>query len=206
MHTRLWSLIIFYICRLAWRILEQKILSTATRVSFWVCVGLLCCGFKFKIFKLRWEILYRSNSHDFGNCIGFQWGQVRQGSSSSLVSEKNCRLHWSWSTEFQHQLERWVGIQRSDSQTQVCKSLFYGYCWNYYNRPDLIDFDELNPNDPIACLNNAFDVAERELGLPRLLDAEGKYSTSTRLVLRVTLLLLQIWWYLNPMTSPSWHT
>ena len=45
------------------------------------------------------------------------------------------------------------------------------------HRPDLIDFGSLNPNDPIACLNNAFDVAERELGLSKLLDAEGRCAT-----------------------------
>jgi len=40
------------------------------------------------------------------------------------------------------------------------------------HRPDLINFDQLNPNDPITNLNNAFDVAERQLEITRLLDAE----------------------------------
>lgn len=39
-------------------------------------------------------------------------------------------------------------------------------------RPDLIDFDSLHADQHIPNLNNAFDVAERELGLARLLDAE----------------------------------
>jgi len=39
--------------------------------------------------------------------------------------------------------------------------------------PDLIEFDKLVPNRHIDNLNNAFDVAERGLGIPRLLDAEG---------------------------------
>ena len=41
-------------------------------------------------------------------------------------------------------------------------------------RPDLIKYEQLKSTQPITNLNNAFDVAERELGIARLLDAEGK--------------------------------
>ncbi|CAD6193236.1 unnamed protein product [Caenorhabditis auriculariae] len=40
------------------------------------------------------------------------------------------------------------------------------------HRPDLVDFDKLNPNDHIGNLNHAFDVAEKKLEIARLLDAE----------------------------------
>ncbi|XP_076359799.1 spectrin beta chain, non-erythrocytic 5 kst [Tachypleus tridentatus] len=40
------------------------------------------------------------------------------------------------------------------------------------HRPDLINFRALQPHDHIDNLNNAFDIAQRELGIPRLLDAE----------------------------------
>lgn len=40
------------------------------------------------------------------------------------------------------------------------------------HRPDLVDYYSLNPNDHIENLNKAFDIAQRELGVPRLLDAE----------------------------------
>ncbi|XP_054271663.1 spectrin alpha chain, non-erythrocytic 1 isoform X2 [Macrosteles quadrilineatus] len=40
------------------------------------------------------------------------------------------------------------------------------------HRPDLIDFKELQPTRHIDNLNNAFDIANDELGIPRLLDAE----------------------------------
>ena len=41
------------------------------------------------------------------------------------------------------------------------------------HRPDLIDYKALQPSHHIENLNNAFDVANNELGIPRLLDAEG---------------------------------
>ena len=44
-------------------------------------------------------------------------------------------------------------------------------------RPDLINFEALNPKNPAASLNNAFDVAEKELGIARLLDPEGRLPT-----------------------------
>ena len=40
---------------------------------------------------------------------------------------------------------------------------------HYLYRPDLINFEQLKSTQPLANLNNAFDVAEREL------DAEGKF-------------------------------
>jgi spectrin beta len=40
------------------------------------------------------------------------------------------------------------------------------------HRPELINFDHLNPNDSLSNLNNAFDVAENQLEIARLLDAE----------------------------------
>lgn len=41
------------------------------------------------------------------------------------------------------------------------------------HRPELIDFDKLRPDNPIYNLNLAFDIAERYLDIPRMLDAEG---------------------------------
>ena len=42
------------------------------------------------------------------------------------------------------------------------------------HRPDLIDYRNLDPNDHLGNLNNAFNVAENKLGIARLLDAEGE--------------------------------
>jgi len=41
------------------------------------------------------------------------------------------------------------------------------------HRPDLLDFNALIGQDNMTNLNHAFDVAERQLGIARLLDAEG---------------------------------
>ncbi|KAF6212345.1 hypothetical protein GE061_012867 [Apolygus lucorum] len=40
------------------------------------------------------------------------------------------------------------------------------------HRPDLMDFSALQPQKHIDNLNNAFDIAHTELGIPKLLDAE----------------------------------
>ncbi|KAI1720497.1 spectrin repeat domain-containing protein [Ditylenchus destructor] len=40
------------------------------------------------------------------------------------------------------------------------------------HRPELINFDGLNPQDALGNLNSAFDIAEKKLDIARLLDAE----------------------------------
>ncbi len=53
--------------------------------------------------------------------------------------------------------------------------VYYNDIHNYYRplRPDLIDYDGLRPNNAISNLNNAFDTAQKQLGIASLLDAEG---------------------------------
>ena len=60
-------------------------------------------------------------------------------------------------------------------------SLNYTLC--LFLRPDLINFEGLNPKTPTASLNNAFDVAEKELGIARLLDPEGTALSTLVLLL-----------------------
>ncbi|XP_055880886.1 spectrin beta chain, non-erythrocytic 2-like isoform X3 [Biomphalaria glabrata] len=40
------------------------------------------------------------------------------------------------------------------------------------HRPDLINYDRLDPAEHINNLNNAFNVADKQLGIPKILDAE----------------------------------
>lgn len=49
------------------------------------------------------------------------------------------------------------------------------------HRPELIDYNSLVPSRHLENLNNAFDVANAELGIPRLLDAEGIISSINKL-------------------------
>uniref|UniRef100_A0A8C5PPS0 Actinin alpha 3 n=1 Tax=Leptobrachium leishanense TaxID=445787 RepID=A0A8C5PPS0_9ANUR len=45
------------------------------------------------------------------------------------------------------------------------------------HRPDLIDYSKLRKDDPIGNLNTAFDVAEKFLDIPKMLDAEDIVNT-----------------------------
>ena len=41
------------------------------------------------------------------------------------------------------------------------------------HRPDLLDYNKLSKDNPLDNLNLAFDIAEKHLNIPRMLDAEG---------------------------------
>lgn len=44
------------------------------------------------------------------------------------------------------------------------------------HRPDLIDYSKLSKDNPLENLNTAFDVAEKYLDIPRMLDPDGEFS------------------------------
>lgn len=59
----------------------------------------------------------------------------------------------------------------------------FSSCWRdglafcaliHRHRSDLIDYDSLSANNPIQNLNLAFDVAEKHLDIPPMLDANGR--------------------------------
>jgi hypothetical protein len=45
------------------------------------------------------------------------------------------------------------------------------------HRPDLIDYNRLSKDNPLENLNTAFDVAEKYLDIPRMLDPDGRFVT-----------------------------
>ncbi|XP_074786926.1 alpha-actinin-4 isoform X9 [Athene noctua] len=46
------------------------------------------------------------------------------------------------------------------------------------HRPELIEYDKLRKDDPVTNLNNAFEVAEKYLDIPKMLDAEDIVNTA----------------------------
>lgn len=50
------------------------------------------------------------------------------------------------------------------------------------HRPDLLDYHKLTKDRPLDNLNLAFDLAEKHLNIPRMLDAEGEYLMSSCLL------------------------
>ncbi|CAB1347721.1 unnamed protein product, partial [Coregonus sp. 'balchen'] len=51
------------------------------------------------------------------------------------------------------------------------------------HRPELIDYDKLRKDDPLTNLNNAFEVAEKYLDIPKMMDAEGMHGAQVTPVL-----------------------
>ena len=50
-----------------------------------------------------------------------------------------------------------------------------GFCALIHrHRPDLLDYNKLSKDHPLDNLNLAFDIAEKHLNIPRMLDAEGE--------------------------------
>uniref|UniRef100_A0A3B3TJQ8 Actinin alpha 3b n=1 Tax=Poecilia latipinna TaxID=48699 RepID=A0A3B3TJQ8_9TELE len=61
------------------------------------------------------------------------------------------------------------------------------------HRPDLIDYSKLRKDDPIGNLNTAFEVAEKFLDIPKMLDAEGEAVTEKPSELRVNIFTVGLW-------------
>ncbi|KAI2571746.1 ACTN1 isoform 15, partial [Pan troglodytes] len=54
-----------------------------------------------------------------------------------------------------------------------------GFCALIHrHRPELIDYGKLRKDDPLTNLNTAFDVAEKYLDIPKMLDAEDIVGTA----------------------------
>lgn len=77
-----------------------------------------------------------------------------------------------WSDAFCRLLLRYRGVKIDNFSTSWRNGLGFN-ALIHAHRPDLINFDKLNPEDHIKNLNNAFNVADDKLGIARLLDAEG---------------------------------
>ncbi|KAM6392440.1 LOW QUALITY PROTEIN: spectrin beta chain, non-erythrocytic 5 [Pluvialis apricaria] len=111
------------------------------------------------ILGLIWIIILRFHS-------SIKLDKEEFGGRADVLFANEALLLWC-----QHKTASYSNVNVKD----FSKSWSDGLAFNaliHAHRPDLIHYSSLRQDQPIKNLNNAFDVAEKELGISKLLDAE----------------------------------
>jgi spectrin beta len=114
------------------------------------------------ILGLIWTIILRFQIQEIE--INLDEDDEREGSVKK--SAKDALLLWC-----QRKTNGYQNVQIDNFTTSWQSGLGFN-ALIHHHRPDLINFNQLRPDDHLNNLRNAFDVAEKHLGIPKLLDAE----------------------------------
>ncbi|KAK7507019.1 hypothetical protein BaRGS_00001870, partial [Batillaria attramentaria] len=112
------------------------------------------------ILGLIWTIILRFQIQE----ITVDVDEEQEGSEQK--SAKDALLLWC-----QRKTAGYPGVNITNFTTSWRNGLGFN-ALIHAHRPDLIDYDRLDPANHMGNLNNAFDVAASELGIPKILDAE----------------------------------
>ncbi|XP_061618598.1 protein-methionine sulfoxide oxidase mical3a-like isoform X3 [Phyllopteryx taeniolatus] len=107
-----------------------------------------------------------------GEMTPFPFAPVRHVARSESLSESNRLLRWC-----REQTEGYSGVAVSDLTTSWKSGVALCALVHRY-RPELIDFDSLNPAAEEENIRLAFDVCEREFGISPLVTAEEMKSAA----------------------------
>merc|ERR550532_1304331 len=116
------------------------------------------------ILGLIWTIILRFQIQEIEIDVNEDEDETKKGTEKK--SAKEALLLWC-----QRKTNGYQNVGISDFSSSWQSGLGFN-ALIHSHRPDLINFGRLDKDDHLGNLKNAFDVAEKHLGIPQLLDAE----------------------------------